>query len=66
MTNDEREKKAKLYEAYLLEYDKLAREVSVIESTIDPTVKDKERINVLKREMVDIEKRAFNLGNYHS
>jgi hypothetical protein len=59
MTLDE---KAKLYDQLLLEHDRLAREVSLIQGKFDLTVDDNKKVDKIKKEMFEIETRANNLG----
>lgn len=49
---------AKLYDNLLLEYDKKAREVSIIKSKFDLSKEDERLIDELKREMVTIQRKA--------
>lgn len=49
---------AKLYDNLLLEYDKKAREVSIIKSKFDLSKEDERLIDELKREMVAIQRKA--------
>jgi hypothetical protein len=52
---------AKLYDNLLLEYDKKAREVSIIKSKFDLSKEDERLIDELKREMVAIQRKAETL-----
>jgi hypothetical protein len=60
MTNDE---KATYYDQLLAEYDKKAREVSLIQSKFDLTRDDNQKIDNLKKEMFEIQRKAANLGS---
>lgn len=59
MNNSE---KATMYDQLLTEYDKKAREVSVIQSKFDLTRDDEKKIKELKTEMSDIQRKAMSLG----
>jgi hypothetical protein len=59
-----REKKAAMFESLLLEHDKLSRQVSVLQSKFDLTREDEKKIEELKREMNQIQRKATNLGSY--
>jgi hypothetical protein len=58
MTNEE---KARQYDSYINEYDKLAREVSLIQSKFDLSNEDTKKINELKGQMSQLERKANNL-----
>ena len=60
MTNDE---KATYYDQLLAEHDKKAREVSLIQSKFDLNKEDNQKIDNLKREMFEIQRKAANLGS---
>jgi len=60
MTNDE---KAKMYDNYLLEYDKMAREVSLIRSKFDLSKEDNKKIEEIQKEMDLVQRKAMNLGS---
>jgi small-conductance mechanosensitive channel len=64
MNTTDREKRAAIFESLLLEHDKLSREVSLIQSKFDLTNEDNKKINELKRQMEEIQRKAFNLGSY--
>jgi GTP-binding protein EngB required for normal cell division len=66
MTKDEREKRARLYDTYLRDYDKLAREVSVIKGKFDLTKEDQVKIDSLTKQMKTIMNEAQKLGDYHN
>jgi len=57
------EEKAKYYDQLLLEHDRLAREVSVLQGKFDLTSEDLKKIKEIKKEMFEIQKKASNLGN---
>jgi len=57
------EEKAKHYDQLLLEHDRLAREVSILQGKFDLTTDDKKKIKEIKKEMFDIQTKASNLGN---
>jgi len=59
-----REKKAAMFDALLLEHDKLSREVSVLQAKFDLTREDEKKIEYLKREMDLLQRKAANLGGY--
>jgi hypothetical protein len=60
-----REQKAELYDKYLREYDEKARQVSLIESKFDLSKEDQNKITALKKEMTQLQQKAFKLGDYH-
>lgn len=55
--------KAALYDQLLAEYDKKAREVSLIQSKFDLTRDDEKKIKELKTEMNNIQRKAMSLGS---
>jgi len=57
------EQKAAMYEKLLLEHDNKAREVSLIKSKFDLTKSDEAEIDRLKKEMVEIQRKASSLGS---
>ncbi len=59
-----REQKAQMFESLLIEHDKLSRQVSLIQSKFDLTREDEKKIQELKREMDQIQRKASNLGSY--
>jgi len=60
MTNEE---KGRYYDELLREHDKKATEVSNLQNKIDQTREDQERIKKLKTEMIQIQRKASNLGS---
>lgn len=60
----EREVKAKQFDGFLLEHDKLSREVSLLQSKFDLSVADEKKIKDLKRQMQEIQNKAARLGSY--
>lgn len=58
MTNEE---KAREYDSLIGQYDKLAREVSLIQSKFDLSNEDTKKINELKGQMSQLERKANNL-----
>ena len=64
MTEEERKQKAKQYDSYLAEHDKLAREVSLIKSNFNLTESDSKKIKELETKMSEIRKKSQNLGGY--
>jgi hypothetical protein len=65
MNINERNKRAELYETYLREYDERARKVSLIKSKFDLSKEDEKQIKGLEKEMADLQRKAFALGDYH-
>jgi cell division protein FtsB len=59
MTNTE---KAKLYDQLLSEHARKASQVRALEVDIRPAPDQQQKINKLKQEMVDLEKRATELS----
>jgi hypothetical protein len=57
------EEKARLYDQLLVEHDKKAREVSLIQSNFDLTKEDEKEIKRLKAEMDEIQRKAMSLGS---
>ncbi len=57
------EQKARAFDALLLEHDKLARQVSLIESNFNLTPEDYKKIKQLKEEMLTIQRQAASLGS---
>ena len=60
MTNEE---KARLYDQLLAEHSKKAAQVRELETDIRPKPDQQEKITVLKKEMVELEKRATQLAS---
>lgn len=61
---NERERKAQVFNSLLAEHDKLSREVSLIKSKFDLTRDDENQISSLTKEMNLIQKKAASLGGY--
>ena len=59
MTNEE---KAKLYDQLLAEHSRKAAQVRELETDIRPKPNQQQLIDTLKKEMVDLEKRATELS----
>jgi uncharacterized membrane protein YfbV (UPF0208 family) len=59
MTNEE---KAKLYDQLLAEHSRKATQVRELETDIRPKPNQQQLIDTLKKEMVDLEKRATELS----
>jgi small-conductance mechanosensitive channel len=59
-----REENAKTYDRFLLEHDKLSREVSIINSKFDLSKEDEKRLKELKVQMDGIQRKAAALGSY--
>lgn len=59
-----REQKAKMFESLLLEHDKLSRQVSLLQSKFDLTREDEKKIEELKKEMNNVQRKAAALGSY--
>ena len=59
MTNDE---KAKLYDRLLAEHSRKAAQVRELETDIRPKPDQQQKIDALKAEMGDLEKRATELS----
>lgn len=57
------EQKAKAFDALLIEHDKLARQVSLIESNFNLTTEDHKKIKQLKEEMIKVQRQAASLGS---
>ncbi len=55
------ETKAKMYDQLLAEHDSKAREISLIKSKFDLTREDHKKIEILKKEMDEIQKKATQL-----
>jgi hypothetical protein len=64
ISNEEREKRASLYESYLRQHDALAREVSQLQSKFDLSVEDSAQIKELQTEMLGIQRKSQQLGDY--
>jgi len=64
ISNEEREKRANLYEGYLRQHDALARQVSELQSKFDLSMTDKAEIKKLQTEMAVIQKKSQQLGDY--
>jgi hypothetical protein len=58
MTNEE---KAREYDSLIGQYDKLAREVSLIKSKFDLSTEDEKKVSTLKQQMSELERKANNL-----
>jgi septal ring factor EnvC (AmiA/AmiB activator) len=65
MNSNERNKRAELYETYLRQYDERARKVSLIKSKFDLSKQDETEIRSLEKEMAELQRKAFSLGDYH-
>lgn len=61
--NNSLEQKARAFDNLLLEHDKLARQVSLIESNFNLTAEDHKKIKQLKEEMLKIQRQASSLGS---
>lgn len=61
--NTNLEQKAKQFDNLLLEHDKLARQVSLIESNFNLTSEDHKKVKQLKEEMMKIQRQAAALGS---
>lgn len=59
MTNEE---KAKLYDQLLSEHSKKASQVRALEVDIKPAPDQQQKIDKLRKEMIDLEKRATQLS----
>lgn len=59
MTNEE---KAKLYDQLLREHSRKATQVRALEVDIRPAADQQQKIDQLKKEMVDLERRATELS----
>jgi cell division protein FtsB len=59
MTNEE---KAKLYDQLLSEHARKASQVRALEVDIRPAADQQQKIDKLRKEMVDLEKRATELS----
>jgi len=57
------EQKAKFYNQLLTEYDKKAALVSAIQSKFDLSKDDIKEMESLKKEMMDIQRKAMSLGS---
>jgi 2-phosphoglycerate kinase len=64
ISNEEREKRAGLYESYLRQHDALAREVSELQSKFDLSVADNAEIKKKQTEMLGIQRKSQQLGDY--
>jgi hypothetical protein len=64
ISNEEREKRASLYESYLRQHDALAREVSQLQSKFDLSVEDSAEIKKIQTEMLGIQRKSQKLGDY--
>jgi len=60
MTNEE---KARLYDQLLAEHSKKAAQVRELETDIKPKPDQQEKITVLRKEMVELERRATQLAS---
>ena len=61
--NTNLEQKAKQFDNLLLEHDKLARQVSLMESNFNLTSEDHKKVKQLKEEMMKIQRQAAALGS---
>jgi hypothetical protein len=63
MSTQSREEKAKLFDNFLYEHDKLSREVSILNAKFDKSGDDEKKIKDLKKLMQELQNKAALLGS---